>query len=141
MDERIPHLVARLKKRFKEGDVAEVEAYLSSKGFDRGQIGTIVSAWLSDIGRGKGGKTRLEPHRYSVRVQGPHEEGRFTPQAWGHLLTLRASGVLNSATLEVVIERALEQTDGQVTMAELEAVLEAAGWNSGGSFGSPSTVQ
>lgn len=140
MDDRIPHLVARLKKRFKAGDVAEVEAYLSSKGFDRGQIGTIVSAWLSDIG-GIGGKTRLEPHRYSVRVQGPHEEGRFTPQAWGHLLTLRASGVLNSATLEVVIERALEQTDGQVTMVELEAVLEAAGWNSGGSFGSPSTVQ
>ncbi len=141
MDERIPQLVARLRKRFaRERDVAEVEAYLSSKGFDRGQIGSIVSAWLSDIGRGRG-KKRLEPLTYAVRVQGPHEEGRFSPEAWGHLLTLRASGVLNTATLELVIERALDHAEGQVTLDDLRAVLESAGWDTGGSFGSPSTVQ
>ena len=142
MDERIPQLVARLRKRFaKERDVAEVEAYLSSKGFDRGQIGSIVSAWLSDIGRGTRKKARLEPLTYAVRVQGPHEEGRFSPEAWGHLLTLRASGVLNAATLELVIERVLDHAEGQVTLDDLHAVLEAAGWDSGGSFGSPSTLQ
>lgn len=142
MDDRIPQLVARLRKRFaKERDVAEVEAYLSSKGFDRGQIGTIVSAWLSDIGGGRREKGRLKPLTYAIRVQGPHEEGRFSPEAWGHLLTLRASGVLNSATLELVIERVMEQVGGQVMLEDVQAVLESAGWDTGGSFGSPSTVQ
>lgn len=141
MDARIPHLLARLRKRFTHHqDVADVEAYLSSKGFDRGQIGSIVSAWLSDIGAAERERARLTPLTYAIRVQGPHEEGRFSPEAWGHLLTLRASGVLNSAALELVIDRVLEHTDGQATLEEVQAVLESAGWNTGGSFGAPSTV-
>jgi Smg protein len=142
MDDRIPTILARLRRRFaNKRNVAEVEAYLSSKGFDRGQIGTIVSAWLAEIEAGDGSRSRLDPLTYAIRVQGPHEEGRFSAEAWGHLLTLRASGVLNSTALEMVIERVLDQAEGQVTLDDVEAVLESAGWNTDGSFGAPSTVQ
>jgi Smg protein len=43
----------------------------------------------------------------TFRVLGPHERGRFAPEAWGHLLALTGSGALNAAELEHIIERAL----------------------------------
>jgi hypothetical protein len=45
----------------------------------------------------------------TFRVLGPHERGRFAPDAWGHLLALSGSGALNAAELEHIIERALLQ--------------------------------
>lgn len=63
----------------------------------------------------------------AIRVLGPHEHGRFAPDAWGHLLWLVGSGLLTPADLEVVIERALAQHDGRVSLDELRALLESAG--------------
>ena len=45
----------------------------------------------------------------TFRVLGPHERGRFAPEAWGHLLSLRGAGILNAVELEHVIDRALAQ--------------------------------
>src|SRR5678815_2119910 len=45
----------------------------------------------------------------TIRVLGPHERGRFAPEAWGHLLALSGAGALNPAELEQVIERAMLQ--------------------------------
>ena len=47
----------------------------------------------------------------TFRVLGPHERGRFAPEAWGHLIALSGSGLLTSAELEQLIERALVQID------------------------------
>jgi hypothetical protein len=38
----------------------------------------------------------------TFRVMGPHEWGRFAPEAWGHLLQLSDSGALNGPELEHV---------------------------------------
>ena len=43
----------------------------------------------------------------SMRVMGPHERTRFASDAWGHLMKLSRSGVLNTVELEHIIERAL----------------------------------
>jgi len=48
----------------------------------------------------------------TFRVMGPHEWGRFAPEAWGHLLRLSDTGALNGPELEQVIERALAHFDG-----------------------------
>ena len=140
MEPRITHLIARLRKRFGRAEhVAEVEAYLSSKGFDRGQIGSIVSAWLSDIGGGQG------PVPVSaqgpVRVLGPHERSRFTPEAWGYLIGLRASGALGPDELEHVIERVLMQVEGRVSVEDARLVVESGTADGSGPFGDPSIVQ
>lgn len=139
MEPRITHLIARLRKRFGRAEhVAEVEAYLSSKGFDRGQIGTIVSAWLTDIG----GRVRTlpVPSQGPVRVQGPHERSRFAPDAWGYLVGLRATGALGAEELEQVIERVLMQVDGRVSLDDARSVVESGGSDGSGSYGEPTIV-
>jgi len=63
----------------------------------------------------------------TFRVLGPHERGRFAPEAWGHLLTLTGSGILNPVELEHVIERALAQIDGRIALDDLRSLMEVAG--------------
>jgi Smg protein len=43
----------------------------------------------------------------TFRVLGPHERGRFSPEAWGHLLGLAGTGGITAGELEHIIERAL----------------------------------
>ena len=64
----------------------------------------------------------------TFRVLGPHERGRFAPEAWGHLLALSGSGVLNAAELEHIIERALLQIDGRIALDDLRSLMEGAGF-------------
>ena len=64
----------------------------------------------------------------SFRVLGPHERGRFAPEAWGHLLAVSGSGALNAAELEHIIERALVQIDGRIALDDLRSLMEGAGF-------------
>jgi uncharacterized protein Smg (DUF494 family) len=64
----------------------------------------------------------------TFRVLGPHERGRFAPEAWGHLLSLTGSGALNAAELEHIIERALLQIDGRIALDDLRSLMEGAGF-------------
>ena len=69
----------------------------------------------------------------TFRVMGPHERGRFAPEAWGHLLALSGSGALNGIELEHLIERALAQFDGRIALDDLRTLIEIAGLEDGGS--------
>lgn len=60
----------------------------------------------------------------TFRVVGPHERGRFAPEAWGHLLALSNAGVLSAGDLEQVIDRALMQFDGRVTLDDIRSLLD-----------------
>jgi uncharacterized protein Smg (DUF494 family) len=64
----------------------------------------------------------------AFRVLGPHERGRFAPDAWGHLLALTGSGALSSAELEHIIERALMQIDGRIALDDLRSLMEGVGF-------------
>lgn len=59
----------------------------------------------------------------AMRVLGPHERGRFTAEAWGYLVGLSRSGLLDPAELEHVIERVLTHFDGRVALTDLRLVL------------------
>ena len=63
----------------------------------------------------------------TFRIPGPHERGRFAPDAWGQLLALTRSGVINASELEQLIERALVQIDGRIALDDLRALVEGAG--------------
>ena len=76
----------------------------------------------------------------TVRVQGPHEHGRFSPEAWGHLLALRGSGALDGVELEQVIERALAHIDGRIALDDLRALMEGVGYIDDGLGGDNVTV-
>ena len=75
----------------------------------------------------------------TFRVLGPHERGRFAPDAWGHLLSLNGAGVLSASELEHVIERALTMIDGRIALDDLRSLMEGAGYDEAGP-GRDSTV-
>jgi Smg protein len=60
-------------------------------------------------------------------VLGPHERGRFAPDAWGHLLSLNGSGAINGLELEHIIERAMMQFEGRIALDDLRGLLEGTG--------------
>ena len=76
----------------------------------------------------------------TFRVLGPHERGRFAPEAWGHLLALNGSGALNAVELEHIIERALLQIDGRIALDDLRALIEGAGLEDRGRASDQQTV-
>ena len=63
----------------------------------------------------------------TFRILGPHERGRFAPEAWGQLLALSRTGIVTSNELEQLIERALLQIDGRIALEDLRALVEGAG--------------
>ena len=130
MDERLTDLLATLRERFaRDASVDEVEAYLSEEGYDRRQIGEILALLFADL------PPRVRPAQQVVqtsttfRVMGPHERGRFAPEAWGHLLSLSGAGLLNASELEHVIERAMAQIDGRIALDDLRSLMEGAGYD------------
>ena len=76
----------------------------------------------------------------TIRVLGPHERGRFAPDAWGHLLTLSGTGALDPAELEQVIERAMLQFDGRIALDDLRSMMEGAGFDDPGAPTDSQTV-
>ncbi len=63
----------------------------------------------------------------TFRVPGPHERGRFAPEAWGELLSLARTGTLTASDLEQIIERALMQIEGRIALDDLRILVEGAG--------------
>ncbi len=58
----------------------------------------------------------------ALRVWAPFDRARFSPEAWGQLLRLRADG-MGDGEFEHLVDRALLQLDGPVGVAELRALL------------------
>ena len=79
----------------------------------RGSVGHVVAG--------------LSSYSMNFRILGPHERGRFAPEAWGQLLALARTGVVTSSELEQLIERALVQIDGRIALDDLRALVEGAG--------------
>ena len=63
----------------------------------------------------------------TFRILGPHERGRFAPEAWGQLLALTRTGAITPLELEQIIDRALVQIDGRIAPDDLKALVEGAG--------------
>lgn len=133
MDERLSDLLALLRERFSaEPRLDEVEAFLQSEGYDRRQIGEIIDLLTAEIPTSARQSRPLFDTPATFRVLGPHERGRFAPEAWGHLLALNGAGMLNAAELEHVIERALAHIDGRIALDDLRSLMEGAGFDESG---------
>jgi uncharacterized protein Smg (DUF494 family) len=76
----------------------------------------------------------------TFRVLGPHERGRFAPDAWGHLIALSGSGLLSSAEMEQLIERALQLIVGRIAIDDIRALMEGVCYLDDGLIGENVTV-
>jgi Smg protein len=130
MNRRWTPVLNDLKKRFAaDTDLVEVEAYLTSQGYDRRQIGEILSLLYSDsLAQRRPGEIDLQT--LPLRVQGPHERGRFTPDAWGYLIMLVSGGSLTLYEFEQLVERALVHVDGRISLADIRTIAEEGGFDS-----------
>ena len=128
MDDRLAYLLSQLRERFPaDADVSEVEEFLTSEGYNRREIGEIVSAWVSEISPVSESRPASAATTVPFRVLGPHERGRFTTEAWGHLLSLTNAGMVSAAELEGVIDRAMSQVDGRIALDDLRTLMESGG--------------
>jgi hypothetical protein len=143
-------IVAELRARFGDAPAgAAVAIYLAARGYDAPRV-TAVLARLAESSAAAPGVQSADAERTgvapmaagvagvdaagadpggapapparAVRAWAPHERARFTAEAWGRLLQLRAAG-LGDAEFEHLIDRALLQLDGPVTLPELRALL------------------
>ncbi len=135
MDERWALLLSKLRERFPaDSDVTDVEDFLSSEGYDRREIGEIVSAWVADLSPEQSASPPANQTSMPFRVLGPHERGRFSTDAWGHLIALSGAGMINTSELENVIERALAQIEGRIALEDLRSLMDSGGYDD---FGPP----
>jgi Smg protein len=135
MDERWTHLLSKLRERFPaDTDVTDVEAFLSSEGYDRREIGEIVSAWAADLSPERTARPSGRQTSMPFRVMGPHERGRFSTEAWGYLLSMAGAGLMNVAELETAIERAMSQVEGRIALDDLRSLMDSGGYDD---FGPP----
>lgn len=127
MSDRWVPLVDDLRARFTaDTDVLEVEAYLSSQGYSRRQIGEILSLLYSDTAF-REHRQSMVPPQAPLRVQGPHERGRFTAEAWGYLIALGGSGAVHFNDFEQLVERALIHIDGRISLADIRGFAQDVG--------------
>ena len=134
MNQRLANLLTTLRERFApDARPDEVAEYLSAQGFDRRQIGEILNQLFPDLSPAAADGANRAGGAATFRVQGPHERGRFAPEAWGHLLALAGEGALGPTELELVIERAMAQIDGHIALDDLRAFIESAGLDDGSS--------
>lgn len=130
MDDRWTPVLEDLRERFAaDTDVVEVEAYLSSQGYDRRQIGEILSLLYSDTVPVPDWDGAVMSREVPLRVQGPHERGRFTAEAWGYLVMLGGSGAVSLNDFEQLVERALVHVDGRIGLPEIRAIAEDGGFD------------
>lgn len=136
MTERWVQMLATLRERFSsDTDIVEMESFLAAKGLDRQEIGEVLSLYFADgiamdqpsvpVTEISGGAPRT-----SLRVQGPHERGRFTPEAWGYLLTLHESGLVAPFDFEQLVERALFHIDGRIGLSDIRSLADDVGFDS-----------
>jgi hypothetical protein len=132
--EALAALLRELRARFPtDADTREVEIWLASLGYDARQIGDVLVALAShDAGGGSGaeppprpapGPAPVDPAWPPLRVAAPYERARFSPEAWGHLLQLRAAG-LDGLDFEQLVDRVLLNTEGRIGLEEVEAIAE-----------------
>jgi len=129
MDDRWGHLLEELRTRFPaETDAVEVEAYLTARGYDHSQIGEILELLFGTAATDVPELASVTESRpMPLRVQGPHERGRFSAEAWGYLLTLGGSGLVSQHDFEQLVERALLHVEGRIGISEIRALADDGG--------------
>jgi Smg protein len=116
-------MLATLREQFApDADVRELERFLVDEGLDGREIGEVLSLYFAESSETAAGAVTS-----TLRVQGPHERGRFTAEAWGYLLTLRESRVVSIVDVEQLVDRALVVLDGRISLADIRSLADELG--------------
>ncbi len=132
MNRRWTPVVNELKRIFPtDTERGVIDAYLEAQGYDVKQISEILALLYED------GSSSLfynsdNVKEHPIRVQGPHERGRFQPEAWGFLIGLLSSGAISLHDFEHLVERAFVHMDGRISISDVHMLLEEHGVDASG---------
>ncbi len=132
MSERWTQMLETLRQQFPtDSDIGELETFLAANGLNRQEIGEVLSLYFADVASieipNEAELTSAPFRTASMRVQGPHERGRFSVEAWGYLIMLHESGVVTAFDFEQLVERALFHVDGRIGLPEIRALADEVG--------------
>jgi Smg protein len=103
-------------------DQEALTAELAEAGFPRGEV-TKAFQWLEGLSQWRDAQPTGAPERSkSLRHYAPQEVDRLSPAGRGFLLSLEQTQVLDAATREIVIERALALDVEDITLEQLKWV-------------------
>jgi Smg protein len=105
-------------------DQETIEVELAQAGFPRGEVNKAFD-WLEDLTNLRNNSAEL-PHAASgrsIRVYTPDEMTRLDAEARGFLLFMEQSGVLDSVSRELVIDRAMALEDEELDIDQLKWVI------------------
>ena len=110
-------------------DRERVAKKLSAAGFEHSDISEALH-WLAGLQHTPHAvREPLPDLRASFRAYAPRELAKLDAQCRGFLLTLEQSGILNAATRELVIERALAAAGSTLSVEQLKLVVLMVLWN------------
>ena len=103
----------------------ELAIHLAASGYDPERAAALVARASTEPAPAEAPDAAApsdDPGAPPLRVPAPFERARFSPEAWGQLLGLRAGG-MGDAEFEHLIDRALLQLEGPVGTAELRGLV------------------
>ncbi len=104
-------------------DQESLAVELSQAGFPRGEISKAFS-WLEGLSTLRTHAVQPAPGRSSsLRLYSTHEREKVQVEARGFILFLEQSGVLDSVTRELVIERIMALDTDQIDLEQLKWVI------------------
>jgi len=105
--------------------VEDLSERLKSQGFSEGELDAAL-LWLMDRLRVlEHDHDLLQWHACSVRVTDPTERVIISPEAYGYLLHLETSGVIERHQVETVIEKALSSGMTEITLHDMQMITSA----------------
>lgn len=103
-------------------DQGELEDELSQAGFTHAEIRKALR-WLDELADGARLSLHLADHGGSMRIYCDAETAKLDLDARGLLLFLEQAGILDAASRELVIERAMAIDQSIMTLDELKWVV------------------
>lgn len=108
---------------------------LSAVGFDEEEISDALE-WLSGLQPATADRPWVAASAGALRIYDDVEKMRLSAECRGFLLSLENAGVLDAATREMVIERALALPMLSLTLARFKVIVLMVLWSREASFDS-----
>ena len=100
---------------------------LTAAGFEQEEISEALS-WLDGLDRSEAVLLQLRPQGKAIRIYDREETGRLPLECRGFLAFLEQAGTLDPELRELVVERAMALTDGEISLGKLKIIVLAVLW-------------
>lgn len=102
---------------------------LSAAGFEEEDISAALE-WLSGLEAiSEALPARIEPQQSSFRCYAAEETARLGPECRGFITFLESAGVVNAATREMIIERAMALPETKLSLAKFKVIVLMVLWS------------